>query len=205
MPKKPTLTVERVPISSLEPDPENARKHSQRNLDAIAKSLDRFGQRRPLVVWGDRIIAGNGTAEAARFLGWDEIDITRVPQDWTQEQARAYALADNRTAEMAEWDGQELLSALESLDGELLAASGFSQEDLDDLEKVWGLPPDLDSLADEIGDPSEEDGLIVVRFKVPPAIHEKWKAALVATGQEDIEAVCLAIQAAYDALTDGEL
>jgi hypothetical protein len=205
MPKKPTLTVERVRISSLEPDPENARKHSQRNLDAIAKSLDRFGQRRPLVVWGDRIIAGNGTAEAARFLGWDEIDITRVPQDWTQEQARAYALADNRTAEMAEWDGQELLSALESLDGELLAASGFSQEDLDDLEKVWGLPPDLDSLADEIGDPSEEDGLIVVRFKVPPAIHEKWKAALVATGQEDIEAVCLAIQAAYDALTDGEL
>jgi len=205
MPKKPSLTVERVPLASLEPDPENARKHPQRNLDAIAASLDKFGQRRPLVVWGDRIIAGNGTAEAARLLGWDEIDITRVPEDWSEEQAKAYALADNRTAEMAEWDGQELLAALESLDEELLAASGFSQEDLDDLEKVWGLPPDLDSLADEVGDPSEEDGLIVVRFKVPPAIHEKWKAALVATGQEDIEAVCLLIQVAYDALTDGEI
>ena len=95
--------------------------------------------------------------------------------------------------------------ALESLDDDLLAASGFSQDDLDDLGKVWGLPPDLDSLADEIGDPSEEDGLIVVRFKVPPAIHEKWKASLAATGQEDIEAVCLVIQAAFDALTDGEI
>lgn len=205
MPKKASLTVERVPLSSLTPDPENARKHPQRNLDAIAASLEKFGQRRPLVVWGERIIAGNGTSEAAKLLGWDEIDITRVPQDWSQEQAKAYALADNRTAEMAEWDGQELLVALESLDDELLAASGFSQEDLEDLEKVWGLPPDLDSLADEIGDPSEEDGLIVVRFKVPPAIHEKWKAALVASGQEDIEAVCLVIQAAYDALTDGEI
>lgn len=205
MPKKASLIVERVPLSSLTPDPENARKHPQRNLDAIAASLEKFGQRRPLVVWGERIIAGNGTAEAAKLLGWDEIDITRVPQDWSQEQAKAYALADNRTAEMAEWDGQELLMALESLDDELLAASGFSQEDLDDLGKVWGLPPDLDALADEIGDPSEEDGLIVVRFKVPPAIHEKWKASLIATGQEDIEAVCLVIQAAFDALTDGEI
>ena len=203
MPKKPTLVVERVPIGSLTPDPETARKHSQANLDAIAGSLRQFGQRRPLVVWGDIIIAGNGTVEAAKSLGWEDIDVTRVPSDWSHDQARAYALADNRTAELANWDGPEVFAALQSLDDELLAATGFTPEDMEDLQRVWGDAPDLDDLVDDVGDPSEEDGLVVLRFKVPPNVHEKWRAAVLATGQEDVEAVCLVIQAAYDALTDG--
>lgn len=199
------MKVEKVKVTSLTMDPENARKHSQRNLDAIAGSLATFGQRRPLVVWDGIVIAGNGTLEAAKSLGWETIEITRVPADWTHDQARAYALADNRTAELADWDGVELLSSLQMLDDDLLHATGFDAADIASLDNIWGSAPDLDALADEIGEPTEEDGMIVVRFKVPPDVHEKWHTALFATGQKDIEAVVLLIQAAYDALTDGSI
>lgn len=110
------MRIETVPISALQKDPENARKHSKKNIDAIAGSLKKFGQRRPLVVWQQFVIAGNGTLEAAQQIGWTEIEITRVPEDWTHEEARAYAIADNRTSELAEWDDFLLSNQLVELD-----------------------------------------------------------------------------------------
>lgn len=123
------MKVESVKITSLVLDPENARKHSKKNIDAIAGSLKTFGQRRPLVVWDSIVIAGNGTLEAAKSIGWDTVEITRVPADWTHEQARAYALADNRTAELAEWDAEILANQLIELD-----AVGYEIGD-------WGFEP----------------------------------------------------------------
>lgn len=119
------LPVELAEVSALTFDPNNARKHGEKNLRAIRESLSTFGQRRPLVVFGDVVIAGNGTLEAAKQLGWEEISITRVPEDWSEEQARAYALADNRTAELAEWDSQMLAETLADLD-----SSGWKVADL---------------------------------------------------------------------------
>ena len=108
-------------------DPKNARKHSQRNLDAIAASLDKFGQRKPIVVHRGVILAGNGTVEAAKSLGWKDIEITTVPDDWDDETAKAFALADNRSAELAEWDESELAKQLLELDdrGWDIAELGF--------------------------------------------------------------------------------
>lgn len=120
-PKPVDLAVEVVDISTLVPDPENARRHSDRNIKAIAASLDKFGQRRPVVIAHGNsgesvIIAGNGTVEAAQSLGWVKIAVTRVPKSWSYDKARAYALADNRTAELAEWDADTLSSQLIDLD-----------------------------------------------------------------------------------------
>ena len=113
----PELEVEIVPIEALTLDPRNARKHGRRNLEAIKGSLQQFGQRRPLVVRRDgQVIAGNGTLVAMRDLGWTEVAITRVPPGWSDEQVRAYALADNRTAELAEWDDVVLVDMLAELD-----------------------------------------------------------------------------------------
>jgi DNA modification methylase len=107
------MEVTRRLIVDLLLDPENARKHSQKNLDAIKASLTRFGQRKPIVINGKGVIlAGNGTVEAARSLGWDHIDVAVVPIDWDEATARAYALADNRTAELAEWDESVLAKQL---------------------------------------------------------------------------------------------
>jgi DNA modification methylase len=107
------MEVKRRLISDLTLDPNNARTHSQKNLDAIKSSLTKFGQRKPIVVNGQGVIlAGNGTVEAAKSLGWDQIDVAVVPADWDEATARAYALADNRTAELAEWDENVLAKQL---------------------------------------------------------------------------------------------
>ena len=80
------------------------------------------------------MIAGNGTMAAAEELGWDEIEVTRVPFRGRDE-ARAFALADNRTGELAQWNTPVLLQALESLalEGWRLEEVGFTPEDL----AVW--------------------------------------------------------------------
>jgi ParB-like chromosome segregation protein Spo0J len=111
------LRIVKVKISSLQSDPDNARKHSVKNIESIANSLKRFGQRKPIVVTGGNVvIAGNGTLEAAKQIGWDEIVVAYTPSDWTFEHARAYALVDNRTAELAEWDTDKLAMQLIELD-----------------------------------------------------------------------------------------
>lgn len=121
------MKIETVAISALQKDPDNARKHSKKNIDAIAGSLKKFGQRRPLVVWQQFVIAGNGTIEAAKQIGWTQVEITRVPEDWTHEEARAYAIADNRTSELGEWDDYLLANQLIELDsmGWDIAEFGF--------------------------------------------------------------------------------
>lgn len=115
------LKVETVSVEWLTFDSKNARKHSAENLAAIAESLKQFGQRKPIVVTADNVVvAGNGTLEAARLIGWSSIDVVRVPADWSDDQVKAFALADNRTAELAEWDSEVLLEQLFELE-----ASGF--------------------------------------------------------------------------------
>ena len=113
------LRLTAVSIDSLTNDPANARKHDEINIEAIKASLKLFGQRKPLVVTADNIVlAGNGTLEAAKRLGWDKVTITRTPADWSYEQCRAFALADNRSAELAVWEDERLKNQLLELDAE---------------------------------------------------------------------------------------
>ena len=122
------LEIENVQIETLTFDPSNARKHDDKNIEAIAGSLKLFGQRKPIVVTpGNIVVAGNGTLQAAKNLGWTEITIARTPRGWTWEQIKAFALADNRTAELAEWDSAVLADQLLELDavGWDLAEFGF--------------------------------------------------------------------------------
>jgi hypothetical protein len=103
-------------IDDLALDPNNARKHNDENLRVIAESLKAFGQRKPIVVWKKTVIAGNGTIVAARSLGWKEIDVALIPDDWDADKVKAFALADNRSAELAEWNKEVLASQLIELE-----------------------------------------------------------------------------------------
>lgn len=96
----------RAKLSDLKEDSRNARRHGARNLESIKQSLDTLGQQKPIVVKDGIIIAGNGTFRAARELGWDELAV--VEFDGDEDAARDFAIADNRTAELAEWDYQVL-------------------------------------------------------------------------------------------------
>lgn len=126
------MKLETVAITSLISDPNNARKHDDKNLAAIKGSLKQFGQRKPIVVQGNVVIAGNGTIEAARQLGWEKIGIVQVPDDWSADQAKAFALADNRTAELAQWDEQVLATQVLDLQdaGFEVAEFGFPSVEL---------------------------------------------------------------------------
>jgi len=104
-------------ITELSLDPSNVRKHSRRNLDAIKASLRKFGQQKPIVVDAKGIVlAGNGTLTAAQELGWTEIQIVRT--ELAGVSATAFAIADNRTAELAEWEEDKLNAVLKSLQDE---------------------------------------------------------------------------------------
>lgn len=119
-----------VEVDSLTPDPDNARLHPEANLESIKESLSRHGQLKPLVVRAENrvVVAGNGTLEAAKALGWTEIAVNLV--DLSHLEAMGYGLADNRTAELAVWDVEVVarLARLQQEAGE--NPIGWTAEDL---------------------------------------------------------------------------
>jgi len=65
------MNLEQVLLADLKPWPKNARKHSDKNIKVIANSLKQCGQQKPIVIdINNVVIAGNGTLEAAKSLGW---------------------------------------------------------------------------------------------------------------------------------------
>lgn len=133
------MKLETLKLTDLVSDPNNARKHDDKNLEAIKGSLTQFGQRKPIVIGsGNVVIAGNGTLAAAKSLGWTEIEVVRVPEDWTADQAKAFALADNRTAELATWDEMVLAAQVIELKdaGFEVADFGFEAIEPEIQEKV---------------------------------------------------------------------
>lgn len=118
-----------VPIESLHQDPANLRAHSERSLKAVTASLARFGQQKP-IVFDERmvVVAGNGTLECARRLGWTHIAAVR--SDLAGIERVGYAIADNRTAELSAWDQDALRSTLQAMDADTIADAGFDDKEL---------------------------------------------------------------------------
>ena len=140
------MLIESVAIDSLIPDPSNARRHDEKNLAAIKGSLAKFGQRKNIVTRNNVVLAGNGTLAAAKSLGWTKINIVRA-DDMTATEAAAFALADNRTSELASWSDDILGTTLHALREEDfdLSAIGF-----DDADLATFLPePEVPGLTDE--------------------------------------------------------
>jgi len=132
----PALASLAIPLAKLHEDPKNARKHSERNLTAIVASLQEFGLQKPIVALKDgTVIAGNCTLRAARQLGWDKVAVVQFDSR-EEARAKAYALADNRSAELAEWDVPVLTDIVEDLKVagvDVDQTLAFSDTDLRDL------------------------------------------------------------------------
>ena len=151
------MKIQTLQIKDLTPDPENARQHDDKNLKAIQASLKQFGQRKPIVITeAGVIVAGNGTVEAAKRLGWTEIAAVEVPGDWTPEQTKAFALADNKTAELAKWDVKVLnAQLLEFVESEFdIEALGFELPQVLELQgnEEGELPPPPAEAKTKLGD-----------------------------------------------------
>jgi ParB-like chromosome segregation protein Spo0J len=137
------MKIETLQIKDLTPDPQNARQHDDKNLKAIQGSLKEFGQRKPIVITeAGVIVAGNGTVEAAKRLGWLKIDAVKVPANWTPEQIKAFALADNRTAELASWSSIVLAEQLLELEEAnfVIEEFGFAKEEVSEASRPEDFP-----------------------------------------------------------------
>ena len=136
------LDIRDIDISLLKVDPHNARLHDERSIETMKQGLQRFGQRKNIVVMEDMtIVAGHALVAAAKLLGWTtlKVDVTKLKGD----EARAYAILDNRSAEHSEWDWHELSDTLRSMKaaGTDIASLGFADYELDPLLAAdWKVP-----------------------------------------------------------------
>lgn len=105
-----------VPVGYLQFDPANAMTHPEANIDAIKGSLEVYGQRKPVVVNRRTHIveAGNGTLKAALSLNWSHIAAVFVDDD--PAKAAGFAITDNRSAQLAEWDKDALDKLMRDMD-----------------------------------------------------------------------------------------
>lgn len=158
------MKIEQISISEISLDKDNARTHNDRNIKALEGSLARFGQRKPIVLTQNKVVvAGNGTLTAAKNLGWEKIDAVFIPDTWTASEIKAFALADNRIAELADWNRSRLveqLVELETLDFQL-EALGFTPVDTADFARINSATSTgvTDALKEWVGMPeySQED------------------------------------------------
>lgn len=122
------LTTLAYPIEKLKHLDGNPRKG---NVEAVKKSYKKFGQRKPIVATKDgEVISGNHQLAAARELGWNKIAVVFTDDD--ELTAKAFALADNRTADLGTYDDDllaDMLGAVSS-DLEMLEATSFTEDDL---------------------------------------------------------------------------
>ena len=115
LPRNRSLEVEYVQPADLKPARCNPRTHSKRQLQQIARSIEEFGFTNPLLTDGkNRVVAGHGRLEAAKQLGLDRVPTIRL-ENLSEDQIRAYVIADNKLAENAGWDRELLALELQYL------------------------------------------------------------------------------------------
>ena len=148
------LTNLAVPIDEVNLDPSNARSHDRRNLDSIVLSLREHGQRVPIVVQeqGATVRAGNGRVLAMRQMGWRHVGAVLV-DEWDAG-AGAYAIRDNRAAELAEWNLQALGAQLRYLDEHQVSLDdlGWQPHEYEPLMAAEWSPPQVTDESFHVGD-----------------------------------------------------
>lgn len=107
--------IQQVPTKSLTPYENNPRTHSAAQLDRLVRSLEEFGFTNPLLVGDDdQIVAGHGRLMAAQAIGLETVPVIRLSH-LTEEQKRAYVIADNQLALNSGWDDDLLQKELQAL------------------------------------------------------------------------------------------
>jgi ParB-like chromosome segregation protein Spo0J len=125
------MIIEVWSLDRVKPYPNNPRVNDDA-VDAVAASIREFGFRQPIVVDNDGvIICGHTRFKAAQKLGLNEAPVT-VANDLSPEQIKAYRIADNKTAELADWNYDLLPIELGDLqtNGFDLSLLGFDDDEL---------------------------------------------------------------------------
>jgi ParB-like chromosome segregation protein Spo0J len=158
------MKIEQWEIDRVKPYDKNPRRNDKA-VEAVAKSIREFGFRQPIVVDKDGVIVvGHTRYKAALKLGLATVPV-HVAADLTPQQARAYRLADNRTAETAEWDVDLLPVELGALrdGGADLKLLGFTDKELAEYLK------DFDT---DLEDGTADAGQAAETIRCPKCGHE---------------------------------
>lgn len=135
--RRETVKIVDKPIEWLRPYENNPRNNEQA-VEAVANSIKEFGFKVPIVATIDgEIVNGHTRFKAAKFLKLKTVPVL-IADDLTEEQIKAFRLADNKTGELADWDVELLYGELDELTGFDMTMFGFEDIDfsLDDFEEV---------------------------------------------------------------------
>ena len=130
------MEVSNISLSELKEYENNPRLINDEAIERVAASIKEFGFKVPIIVDEDNvIIAGHTRKLAAQSVGMDEVPVI-IADDLTEEQIKAFRLADNKVSEFSEWDFELLYSEMETLDIDM-DLFGFDEElpdiDIDDV------------------------------------------------------------------------
>lgn len=125
------------PIAQLIPYARNSRTHNNAQVAQIASSIKEFGWTNPILLDGENgIIAGHGRVMAGRLLGETQVPTIELSH-LTENQKKAYIIADNKLALNAEWDNELLKLELEALSNVEQALTGFTQDEISLIANGW--------------------------------------------------------------------
>lgn len=155
------MNIKNVKISDLKMYENNPRKNDDA-VDKVAESIRLFGFKVPIVIDKDNVIvAGHTRCKACLKLGIDSIPAV-IADDLTNDQVKAFRIADNKTAEYADWDLEKLEAELKSIEMDL---SCFDFNILDDLYDAENDDFDFDAAVDDVSEPITKAGDIWVLDK----------------------------------------
>jgi hypothetical protein len=147
---KPETGAKATHIKDLVPDPENRRKHNPRNIGMLVDALHAVGAARSIVIDEDNVVlAGNGVLEAASEAGITSVRVVETDgnevvavrrKGLDEQQKRALAIYDNRTAELAEWNDEQLRA--DAANG-LALEPWFSEKE----QRAFGIDASAESVA----------------------------------------------------------
>lgn len=188
-PKAMARRLEVWPIDRLRPYARNPRTHSDEQIEQLCRSMQEFGFTNPILVDSDDgIIAGHGRLAAARRLGLEEVPVV-VLDGLTEDQRKAYLIADNRLPENAGWSEEllaEILSELDEAEFDL-SVIGFTDDELAELLASAEDDPPGAGAEDEIPDEPE------VPVSRPGDVWLLGKHRLVCGDSTDADTVALAL------------
>ncbi len=127
-----------IAISELKPHPKNARKHTDKQIEKIARSIKELDWGRPIIISNDNyILAGHGAYLAAKdVLKLKEVPYRQMPHQHDSPEALAYMVADNKLTDESEWNYGELQLITEEikLEGFDVTLTGFEDVELKEIE-----------------------------------------------------------------------
>lgn len=161
--------IEKRRVASLIPNARNARLHSDAQVQQIANSMKEFGWTIPILIdEHDGIIAGHGRILAAHLLDLEYAPCL-IATNWSEDQKRAYMLADNKLSLNATWDFELLMDELKILDEHQFDTSiiGFTNDELEQLKMPENLADEHWQSMPDFENPKGAWHSIIVHFKSP--------------------------------------